>query len=66
MDNKFWFKNAGFGMMVHFGLYSVLGGEYKGVRTPRAEAEWIQYSLRIPNKEYEKLTEVFNPIYFDA
>ena len=30
MDNKKWFKEAQFGMMVHFGLYSLLGGEWHG------------------------------------
>mgnify|MGYP002729228436 FL=1 len=28
-DNK-WFSEARFGMMLHWGLYSLLGGEYKG------------------------------------
>ena len=32
MTNKEWFKNAGFGLMIHWGLYSVLGGEYQGKR----------------------------------
>lgn len=30
MDNKEWFKEAKFGVMVHFGLYSILGGEHRG------------------------------------
>ena len=30
MDSKKWFKEAQFGMMIHFGLYSLLGGEWKG------------------------------------
>ena len=30
MNNIEYFKNAGYGMMMHFGLYSILGGEYKG------------------------------------
>ena len=28
MNNREWFRTAGYGMMVHFGLYSMLGGEY--------------------------------------
>ena len=32
MDNKLWFKEAEYGMMAHWGLYSLLGGEYKGRR----------------------------------
>ena len=65
MDNKEWFKNAGFGMMVHFGLYSVLGGEWKGQRM-RYIGEWVQSKFRIPNAEYGQLTRAFNPIYFNA
>ena len=65
LANVKWFKEAKFGMMVHFGLYSVLGGEYKGVRMPTI-GEWAQSYFRIPNKEYEKLADCFNPIYFNA
>ena len=65
MDNKAWFKNAKYGMMIHWGLYSVLGGEYRGKRTPTI-AEWIRNTLQIPREEYHKLTAAFNPIYFDA
>ena len=30
MDNKTWFKNAKFGMMIHWGLYSLPAGEWNG------------------------------------
>ena len=59
------FKNAGYGMMIHFGLYSLLAGEYRGKRGP-SYAEWIGAYFAIPQKEYEKLANAFNPIYFDA
>ncbi len=65
MNNIEFFKNAGYGMMMHFGLYSLLAGEYRGKRSANY-AEWIQSYFAIPNKEYEKLASVFNPIYFDA
>ena len=29
MDMRKWFKEAQYGMMVHWGLYSLLAGEYK-------------------------------------
>ena len=32
MDNKKFFKEAKYGMMIHFGLYSILAGEYEGKR----------------------------------
>ncbi len=65
MTGKEWFKQAKFGMMIHWGLYAVLGGEWKGQRMSGI-GEWIQQYYRIPIAEYEKLAKVFNPIYFDA
>ena len=65
MNSKEWFKTAQFGMMVHFGLYSLLAGEYRGKRIPTI-GEWIQAYYKIPNDEYHKLAQIFNPIYFDA
>ena len=62
MDSIKWFKDAKFGIMVHFGLYSVLEGEYKGKKVN----EWVRHSERIPKEEYHKLMEVFNPVYFNA
>ena len=60
-----WFKSARYGMMVHWGLYSLLGGEYKGGKV-RDYAEWAQSFFRIPNAEYGLLAKAFNPVYFDA
>ena len=65
MKNRVWFKNAGFGMMIHWGLYSLLGGEWQGKRMDYI-GEWIMSKYEIPIKEYEKLASAFNPIYFDA
>ena len=65
MNGKEWFKNAGFGIMIHWGLYSILGGEWKGKRMDYI-GEWVMSKYEIPNREYEKLAKIFNPIYFDA
>ena len=62
---KSWFKEAGFGLMIHWGLYSVLAGEWRGKRMDYI-GEWVMSKYEIPNTEYEKLANVFNPIYFDA
>ncbi len=64
MNMREWFKGKN-GMMVHWGLYSLLAGEYRGRRSS-SYAEWIQSSCSIPNAEYSRLAGVFNPIYFDA
>ena len=60
-----WFKEAKYGMFIHWGLYSLLAGEYKG-EPSSVYAEWIQSRCRIPNAEYEKLCKAFNPVFFDA
>ena len=65
MDNKKWFKEAGYGMMAHWGLYSMLAGEYRGRRV-QDYAEWIQSYMAIPNAEYEGLARRFDPMYFNA
>lgn len=65
--SKEWFKKAQYGMMVHWGLYSLLAGEYRGRRmASQYLGEWIQEYYRIPNAEYAKLAKAFNPIFFDA
>ena len=65
MDNRRWFREAGYGMMVHWGLYSLLGGQYRG-KIARPYAEWIQAQFAIPIAEYGRLAGVFNPIGFDT
>ena len=52
-------------MMVHWGLYSLPAGEWKGRRMPFI-GEWAQSYFRIPNAEYGALAGAFNPVLFDA
>lgn len=65
MNNIQWFKEAKYGMMAHWGLYSLLAGEYRDQRV-KTYAEWIQSYAAIPNAEYELLARIFNPVYFNA
>jgi len=58
-----WFRNAKFGMFIHWGLYSVPAGEWNG---KKGYAEWFQLETKMPNAEYEKFAKVFNPIKFDG
>ncbi|MGC4035199.1 MAG: alpha-L-fucosidase [Chitinophagaceae bacterium] len=60
-----WFRNAKFGLFVHWGLYSHLGGEWRGKKI-YGSGEWIMNQLKIPAKEYEKTAGEFNPKDFDA
>lgn len=50
-----WWKDAKFGLFIHWGLYATL-----------ARGEWVMAAERIPVKEYEKLAEDFNPVKFNA
>lgn len=66
-----WWREARFGMFIHWGLYSVAGGEWEGQDYGKeqggASAEWVMNSAKIPGEEYrETLTPQFNPTDFDA
>ncbi len=60
-----WFREAKFGMFIHWGLYAVPAGEWKG-RKIGGIGEWIMHNARIPIPEYEPLARQFNPVKFDA
>lgn len=73
-DRLKWFEEAKFGMFVHWGLYSLLGGTYNDHTLPDTTlpngkswyAEWIQQRLEIPDDEYQALAKQFNPMNFNA
>lgn len=60
-----WWREARFGMFIHWGLYSIPAGEWKGQEVPGI-GEWIMNSAQIPVAEYEPLTKQFNPVKFNA
>ena len=60
-----WFRDARFGMFIHWGLYAVPAGEWKGKPIPGL-GEWIMNRAKIPAKEYEQLAPQFNPVKFNA
>ncbi|MDB5083170.1 MAG: alpha-L-fucosidase, partial [Bacilli bacterium] len=61
-----WWREARFGMFIHWGLYSLLGGEWKGQTVNANYAEHIQLRGEIPVKEYEQVAKEFNPVKFNA
>jgi len=61
-----WWREARFGMFIHWGPYSVLGGVYNGHQQNRGGAEWIMNRCKIPVAEYQKYAATFNPVKFDA
>lgn len=64
-----WFRAAKFGLFIHYGLYSLLGGEWDSKQVTNSDkpvAEWIQYHGKIPVAEYAKLKDRFTAERFDA
>src|SRR5215813_13693534 len=60
-----WWREARFGMFIHWGLYAVPAGDYHGQRSTRI-GEWIMEWANIPRVEYEKFAAQFNPVKFNA
>ena len=59
-----YFRNAKFGLFLHYGLYSLLEGFWEGQHSQ--PAEWVQLRGKIRLKEYEKLAARFTAEKFDA
>lgn len=65
-DNRMkWWREARFGMFIHWGVYSVPAGTYKGQRINRI-GEWIMNRGKIPVAEYQQFAKEFNPVKYDA
>lgn len=60
-----WWREARFGMFVHWGVYAVAAGNWNGKPVPSA-GEWIMYTAKIPVPEYEPLAKQFNPVNYNA
>ena len=60
-----WWSKARFGMFIHWGLYAIPAGQWKGEKSA-GYSEWIMWKKRIPAAEYAKLADQFNPVKFDA
>ena len=59
-----WWREAKFGMFIHWGLYAVPAGVWKGKNIP-GNGEWIMDRANIPVKEYEQLAKQFNPVKYN-
>lgn len=60
------FQDRRFGMFIHWGVYSQLGGRWNGRTVGSDIGEWIMNCLQIPIAEYEEIARGFNPVNFDA
>ena len=59
-----WWREGKFGMFIHWGLYAIPAGEWKGQKVPGI-GEWIMHRAKIPVPEYEPLQKEFNPVKYD-
>jgi alpha-L-fucosidase len=60
-----WWRDARFGMFIHWGPYSVPAGIYNG-KEVNSTGEWIMNTAPIPISEYEEYAKQFDPRKFDA
>lgn len=60
-----WWREARFGMFIHWGIYSLPGGEWKGKQVT-GYAEHLMRKERISRAEYLELAHKFNPVKFNA
>ncbi len=60
-----WWREARFGMFIHWGTYAVWGGVYHGHEQKRGGAEWIMNRCKIPVAEYQQVASTFNPVKYD-
>ncbi|MDP4226631.1 MAG: alpha-L-fucosidase [Bacteroidota bacterium] len=55
MKRTQWWRNARFGMFIHFGAYAVA-----------ARGEWVKSNEHLTTQQYQKYVDEFNPVDFDA
>ena len=58
-----WWREAKFGMFIHWGLYAVPSGKW-GEKT--TYGEWLMHTAKISRTEYSSLAKQFNPTKFNA
>jgi len=59
------FRDGNYGMFIHWGIYSHLGGQWKG-QTFYGIGEWIKRQMKISEPDYMAEAKNFNPTAFDA
>jgi len=59
-----WWREARFGMFIHWGVYSVPAGTYHGTRVPNI-GEWIMSNGKIPMAEYQAFAKEYNPVKYN-
>jgi len=62
-DRMEWWRDARFGMFIHWGLYAIPAGEWND---ETHHAEWIRTTAQIPIDTYDRFVDQFNPVKFNA
>jgi len=60
-----WWREARFGMFIHWGVYAQWAGVYHGHQQAHGGAEWIMNRCKIPVAEYQQRAKEFNPVKYD-
>lgn len=58
-----WWKEAKFGMFIHWGLYAQAAGKWEDKTT---YGEWLMHTAKIPINKYAEFANQFNPTLFNA
>ncbi len=61
-----WFREARFGMFIHWGLYAIPAGRWNGKEIKGWPGEWIMNTASITVNQYKALAPQFNPTQFSA
>ncbi len=64
-DRAALFRDGNYGMFIHWGLFSYLGGQWQG-QTFYGIGEWIKRQMKISEADYMALAKDYNPAAFDA
>lgn len=60
-----WWREARFGMFIHWGVYAQMAGVYNGHEQKRGGAEWIMNRMKVPVADYRKMAKDFNPVNYN-
>ncbi|WP_443938408.1 alpha-L-fucosidase [Pedobacter sp. MW01-1-1] len=61
-----WWREAKFGMFIHWGVYAQLAGTYEGHQQKTGASEWIMNIMKIPVNKYQPVAKDFNPVKYNA
>lgn len=65
-DKMAWWRDARFGMFIHWGVSSVPAGSHNGFELQKGFPEWIMLRMQIPMHEYQLYAKQFDPVKFNA